>query len=86
MAPSAAYAGGGMSLIEFNLDGSIGCGIRIVDVLNGNIEGLAGRDDIVVFNPDRGSIRLKIEVSSSSTLRSPHKLSCVESFLATKAS
>lgn len=57
---------GGRNYIGLALSASPECGIPVSRVLNGNLEGLIGRDDVVVLNPKSNSIRLRIEVSRPS--------------------
>lgn len=61
--PNGSYNGGGMTSVEFNRDTSISCGISVVEVLQGNLQGLVRRDDFIQLNPNADSMRLKIEVS-----------------------
>jgi hypothetical protein len=84
LAVNGAFGGPeGMSNIPFNLENSTTCGIRVKDVLNGNLEGLSGRDDYVQLNPNAESIRLRIDVSNLPPSDPLTKLTRVGSCLAT---
>ena len=57
-----------MTYVSFQLATSLRCGIRVSKVLDGNLEGLIGRDDRVVLNPGgANSMRLRIEVGDPSS-------------------
>lgn len=71
---NGAYRGDGRTIVEFNVATSLTCGIPVIDVLQGNLQGLMGRDDIIELNPNADSMRLKMEVSSPSTLWSSPRL------------
>lgn len=62
------YRNGGKNVMQFNLATSQGeqCGIPVINVIQGNLEGLVGRDDLAELNLNADSIRLKIEVGSPS--------------------
>ena len=75
---------GGINHITFNLSTSPSCGIPVARVFGGNLEGLIGRDDIVVLNPKSNSIRLRIEVSHPSLVGPSHRLTCAKSCRATR--
>ena len=83
LAVNGNYRGDGKTFVFFNLTGSQTCGIRVVDVLRGNLEGLIGRDDAVELNPNADSMRLRIEVSNPPTLKPSPKLICVGSSMTT---
>jgi hypothetical protein len=76
--------GDGKSHVSFKLLASKWCGIPIAMVLCGNFTGLIGRDELAGLNPNSGSVRLRIDVSNPSSVRSSHKLTYVESGRATK--
>lgn len=78
------YNSPGKTLVYFQLSGSPSCGIPVSQVLRGELEGLIGRDDTIILNPESQSIRLRIAVSNSSPVRPSHRLICVESCRATK--
>lgn len=79
---NGAYKAPGRTVVEFNLATSSFCGIRVVDVLQGNLQDLEGRDDFVELNRNADSMRLRIEVSDPSTFGSSYGLICVGSCLA----
>ena len=60
--------GDGKTHITFNLSGSVWCGISVARVLRGDVEGLAGRDDLAGLNRRSNSMRLRIEVSNPSAI------------------
>ena len=60
--------GDGKTHITFNLSGSAWCGISVARVLRGDVEGLAGRDDLAGLNRRSNSMRLRIEVSNPSAI------------------
>lgn len=62
--------GGGKTLVTFRLAGFPTCGIPVARVLRGDLEGLNERDALAELNPNSGSMRLRIEVSNPSPVRS----------------
>ena len=69
--PSSNYRSrDGRDIIPFNLvtgrDEPAKCGIPVTNVIQGNLEGLVGRDDLAGLNPNADSIRFKIEVGNPS--------------------
>ena len=75
--------GDGKSFINFNLATSPLCGIPIAKVLQGNLEGLEGRDELARLNPSASSMRLRIHVSSHSLVNPFRELTRVQSGPAT---
>ena len=76
--------GDGKSFINFNLAISPLCGIPIARVLQGNLEGLEGRDELARLNPGSSSMRLWIRVSGHSPVSPSRELTCVQNGPATK--
>ena len=80
---NGSYNGHGRTRVDFKVSGSPRCGIQVSKVLRRDLEGLIGRDDIIVLNPESNSVRLKVEVSNPSPVRHSW-LICVKSGRATK--
>ena len=74
----------GKTFVTFNLVGSSMCGIPIARILQGDLEGLVGRDQLAKLNPSSGSMCLWIEVSYHSPICPFRELTRAESGLATK--
>jgi len=63
--------GGVKAFVTFRLAGSPLCGIPVVKVLRGDLEGLIGREELAVLNPRSHSICLRIAVSDPCPVRPP---------------
>jgi hypothetical protein len=62
---------GGKTIVNFNLEGSVACGVLVTEVLGGKLGGLVGRDELAKLTPNSQSMRLKFEVSNRPPLGCP---------------